>query len=427
MTAEVAVEGGASAPAIHAWEIATRQLEAAADRLGLDSGMRTLLGSCKRELTVNFPVRMDDGSIRMFTGYRVQHNLARGPAKGGLRYHPAVDLEEVKALAMWMTWKSAVVQIPYGGAKGGVAVDPKGLSPSELERLTRRFATEISVLIGPQSDIPAPDFGTDAQVMAWVMDTYSMHRGYSEPGIVTGKPVSIGGSLGRMEATSQGLVFAIQEAAKRLDLELAGSRVAIQGYGNVGENAALILHALGCRIIAVSDSRGGIHRPEGLTPIEVARFKRQTGSVVGLPRTQVISNAELLEYECDILVPAALEGQIHGGNAERVRARMIAEGANGPTTPEADEILNRRGIPVIPDILSNAGGVIVSYFEWVQDREAFFWSLDEVNGRLRQIIVRAYDEVARLATEQKLSLRDAAYLLAVQRVAEATRIRGIYP
>jgi len=389
--------------------------------------MREMLSACKRELTVHFPVTMDDGSIRVFTGYRVQHNLARGPAKGGLRYHPAVDLDEVKALAMWMTWKCAVVGIPYGGAKGGVVVDPKALSRAELERLTRRFATEISVLIGPEADIPAPDVGTDAQVMAWIMDTYSMHMGYTERGVVTGKPISVGGSQGRNEATSQGVVYTIQEAARARNLELSGARVAVQGYGNVGEHAARILHSLGCRIVAVSDSRGGILRPEGLVPSEVSRYKQETGSVVGAPRTQPISNAELLEIDCDILVPAALEGQIHAGNAARIRATIVAEGANGPTAPEADAVLHQRGITVIPDILCNAGGVIVSYFEWVQAREALFWSLDEVNERLRGIIVPAYTKVASLAAEQDLPLRDAAYVLAVGRVAEATTTRGIYP
>jgi glutamate dehydrogenase (NAD(P)+) len=420
-------QSGSTAPVVHALDVAQAQFNAVADRLQLDQGMRDVLSSCQRELTVHFPVKLDDGRIHVFTGYRVQHNRARGTAKGGLRYHPAVDLDEVKALAMWMTWKCAVVGIPYGGAKGGVVVDPKSLSRAELERLTRRFATEISVLIGPEADVPAPDVGTDPQIMAWIMDTYSMHVGYTERGIVTGKPISVGGSQGRVEATSQGVAFAIEEAARRRNLELTGARVAIQGYGNVGENAARILHARGCRIIAVSDVNGAIYRPEGLVPADLSRFKQETGTVVGAPRTQPLTNAELLEIDCDVLVPAAIEGQIHAGNAERIQAAIVAEGANGPTTPEADTILQRRGVTVIPDIVCNAGGVIVSYFEWVQAREALFWSRDEVNERLRGIMMPAYEQVASLAAEQEITLREAAYVLAVRRVAEAATTRGIYP
>jgi glutamate dehydrogenase (NAD(P)+) len=410
-----------------ALDMALDQFDAAAVRLQLDTGVASVLRTCHRELAVNFPVRMDDGSIQVFTGYRVQHNLARGPAKGGLRYHPAVDLNEVRALAMWMTWKCAVVGIPYGGAKGGVVVDPKVLSRSELERLTRRFTSEISIIIGTNADIPAPDVGTDAQVMAWVMDTYSMQVGYSDPGVVTGKPISIGGSEGRVEATSRGVVYTVEQAAQRTGLELSGARVVVQGFGNVGMNAARILHEQGCKVVAVSDVHGGIVDSAGLNPADVQRFLEETGSVVGLPRAQTISNAELLELDCDILVPAAIEGQIHGGNAERIKARIIAEGANGPTTPDADAILARRGITVIPDILCNAGGVTVSYFEWVQSRDAYFWTLDEVNVQLRRIIVRAYEDVARVAQDQSLTLREAAYLLAVRRVAEALGTRGIYP
>jgi glutamate dehydrogenase (NAD(P)+) len=410
-----------------ALDMALDQFDAAAARLQLDAGVASMLRTCQRELAVNFPVKMDDGTIRIFTGYRVQHNLARGPAKGGLRYHPAVNLNEVRALAMWMTWKCAVVGIPYGGAKGGVIVDPKTLSRAELERLTRRFTTEISIIIGTNSDIPAPDVGTDAQIMAWVMDTYSMHMGYSDPGVVTGKPLSIGGSEGRVEATSRGVVYAIEQAAQRISLELKGARVVVQGFGNVGANAARILHEQGCTIIAVSDVNGAIFDPAGLRPADVVRFREETATVVGMPRAQGITNAELLELECDILVPAAIEGQIHGKNAEQIKTRLIAEGANGPTTPEADAILARRGIVVIPDILCNAGGVTVSYFEWVQSRDAFFWTIDEVNAQLRRIIVRAYNEVARVAEDQSLTLREAAYLLAVRRVAEALTTRGIYP
>jgi glutamate dehydrogenase (NAD(P)+) len=410
-----------------ALDMALDQFDTAAARLQLDPGLASVLRTCHRELAVNFPVRMDDGSVRVFTGYRVQHNLARGPAKGGLRYHPDVNLNEVRALAMWMTWKCAVVGIPYGGAKGGVVVDPRALSRPELERLTRRFTSEISIIIGTNADIPAPDVGTDAQIMAWVMDTYSMEVGYSDPGVVTGKPLSIGGSEGRVEATSRGVAYTIEQAAQRIGVELHGARVAVQGFGNVGMNAARILHDQGCRIIAVSDVHGGIVNPDGLNPADVQRFMEETGSVIDLPRAQTISNAELLELECDILVPAAIEGQIHGGNAERIKARIVAEGANGPTTPEADTILTRRGITVIPDILCNAGGVTVSYFEWVQSRDAYFWTLDEVNAQLRRIIVKAYEDVARVAEEQSVTLREAAYLLAVRRVSEALSIRGIYP
>ncbi len=420
-------QGGSIAPAMNALDMALEQFDATAARLQLDPGLARVLRVCQRELAVNFPVKMDDGSVRVFAGYRVQHNLARGPAKGGLRYHPDVGIDEVRALAMWMTWKCAVVGIPYGGAKGGVVVDPKLLSRPELERLTRRFTSEISIVIGTLRDIPAPDVGTDAQVMAWIMDTMSMHQGYSDPGSVTGKPLSIGGSEGRTEATSRGVIYTIEQAAQRLGLELKDARVVVQGFGNVGQHAARILHETGCRVIAVSDSRGAIADPSGLNPADVLRLKEETGSVVGFPRATAIGNTELLELECEILVPAALEGQIHAGNAERIRARIVAEGANGPTTPEADVILQRRGIVVIPDILCNAGGVTVSYFEWVQSRDAYFWSLDEVNTQLRRIIVRAFDDVARVADDQHLTLREAAYTLAVRRVADALGTRGIYP
>ncbi len=420
-------QGGSTAPAMSALDIALEQFDATVARLRLDPGLAAVLRTCHRELAVNFPVKMDDGTVRVFTGYRIQHNLARGPAKGGLRYHPDVNLDEVRALAMWMTWKCAVVEIPYGGAKGGVIVDPKILSRAELERLTRRFATEISIVIGTLSDIPAPDVGTDAQIMAWIMDTYSMHQGYSEPGVVTGKPLSIGGSEGRTAATSRGVVYTIEEAARQIGLDLSGARVVVQGFGNVGYNAARILHEMGCRVIGVSDSGGGIVEPAGLNPADVQRFSQETGSVAGFPRARTVSNAELLELECEVLVPAALEGQIHAGNAGRIKTRILAEGANGPTTPEADDILHRRGILVIPDILCNSGGVTVSYFEWVQSRDAYFWTLEQVNTQLRRIIIRAYDEVARVAGDQNLTLRQAAYQLAVQRVADAIATRGIYP
>ena len=420
MTQEIA---GAST----AWQVALQQYDRAADKLNLGAAVREVLRQPKREVTVHFPVQMDDGSINVFTGYRVWHNVTRGPAKGGIRFHPQVDLAEIRALAMWMTWKCACVKIPYGGAKGGVTCDPKKLSMRELERLTRRFTTELGEMIGPDSDIPAPDVNTNAQVMAWMMDTYSMHRGYSVTGVVTGKPVSIGGSEGRQEATGRGVVYMVQEAAKAVDLELRGARVAVQGFGNAGEAAARFLTELGARVVAVSDSRGGVFDGDGLDLPLVTRHKQETGSVIGAPRTRAVSNDELLELDCDVLVPAALEGVITERNAPRIRARIIAEAANGPTSPEADDILRQRGVVVIPDILCNAGGVTVSYFEWVQDREEFFWSLDEINARLRRIMVRAYDDVQRTATEHDIDLRLAAYMLAVSRVAEATMTRGIYP
>jgi glutamate dehydrogenase (NAD(P)+) len=407
--------------------VAQAEFDRAADRLRLNPNVRGVLREPKRELTVHFPVELDDGSIEVFTGYRIHHNLTRGPAKGGIRYHPSVALDEVKALAMLMTWKCAVVKIPYGGAKGGVTCDPKQMSLRELERMTRRYTTEISVLIGPDSDIPAPDVNTNAQTMAWMMDTISMHQGYSVPAVVTGKPIAIGGSEGRLDATGRGVVYCVQEAAKTLKMELRDARVAVQGFGKVGGATARLLHELGCRIVAVSDMGGGVFRRDGIDPALVRRHQQENGSVAGAPRTDRISNAELLELECDILVPAALEGQITRDNAERVKARLIAEGANGPTTPEADAILGAKGTTIIPDILCNAGGVTVSYFEWVQDRDAFFWSLEEINARLRRAMTRAFEDTLRVAREHDVDLRAAAYMLAVGRVAEATLTRGIYP
>jgi glutamate dehydrogenase (NAD(P)+) len=418
----VVSEGAASA-----WHVALQQYDRAADRLNLGPAVREVLRNPKREVTVRFPVQMDDGSTRVYTGYRVWHNVTRGPAKGGIRFHPQTDLEEIRALAMWMTWKCACVKIPYGGAKGGVTCDPKQLSRRELERLTRRYTTEIGDIIGPDSDIPAPDVNTNAQVMAWMMDTYSMHRGYSVPGVVTGKPVSIGGSEGRQEATGRGVIYTIQEAAKVIGLDLQGARVVVQGYGNAGESAARYIAEIGAKVVAVSDSRGGVFGPDGLDLSLVTRHKQETGSVVGTPRTRPVSNEELLELDCDILIPAALEGMITERNASRVRARIIAEAANGPTSPEADDVFRERGVLVIPDILCNAGGVTVSYFEWVQDREEFFWSIDEINARLRRIMVRAFDDVQRTAVEHDVDLRMAAYMLSVSRVAEATLTRGFYP
>ena len=414
-------------PAVSPLKTALAQLDTAADRLHLDDGMRSILAACKRELSVHFPVKMDNGSTRVFSGYRVQHNLARGPAKGGIRYHPAVSLDEVRALAMWMTWKSAVVNIPYGGAKGGVIVDPKTLSPTELEKLTRRYATEISIVIGPNEDIPAPDMGTDGRIMAWIMDTISMHRGYTEAGVVTGKPVSVGGTLGRQEATGRGILYVVQEAAKQYGVALEDASVAVQGFGNVGAVAASLLAKAGARVVAVSDSAGGLSNERGLAIDALARLKAEGVALAKAPGGDPITNEQLLTLPVDFLIPAAMEGQITAANAAAVRARFVVEGANGPTTPEADAALAARGTVVVPDILANAGGVIVSYFEWVQDLQFYFWEEDEVNERLHHIITRAYGDVARTAHEQKVSLREAAMLLAVSRVVEATRVRGIYP
>jgi glutamate dehydrogenase (NAD(P)+) len=409
------------------WAVAQSQFDHAAEQLDLDPGLRKVLRVPKRELTVNFPVTMDDGHVEVFTGYRVQHNLSRGPAKGGIRYHQDVTLDEVRALSMWMTWKCAVVDIPYGGGKGGVIGDPKKLSQRELEGLTRRFTTEISPLIGPDRDIPAPDVNTNAQTMAWIMDTFSMHHGYTISGVVTGKPIAVGGSLGRNEATARGAVFTLQQASKSRDLPLSGATVAIQGYGNAGSIAADLLAAEGSTIIAVSDSSGGIHNPAGLDPAKVSAWQREHGTVVGFPGSEEVSNAGLLELECDILVPAALENQITGANADRVKARIVAEAANGPTTPEADAILYDRGIFLIPDILCNAGGVTVSYFEWVQDMQSFFWTEQRINESLREIMDRAFEAVHTMSHRREVDMRTAAYMVAVARVAEATTLRGLYP
>jgi glutamate dehydrogenase (NAD(P)+) len=416
-----------TAPAINAWDVAQRQFDLAAERLDLDPGLRLILREPKRELTVHFPVKMDDRSVRVFTGYRVQHNLGRGPAKGGIRYHQDVTLDEVKALAMWMTWKCAVVGIPFGGGKGGVVVDPKKLSLREIEGLTRRFTTEISVFIGPQSDIPAPDVNTNPQTMAWMMDTYSMHVGYTVPAVVTGKPIPLGGSEGRNEATAQGAVYTIIDAAAQLGIDLPKATVAVQGYGNAGAVAAQLMAGLGSKIVAVSDSTGAIHKPGGLDPGAVLSWKQEHHSVLGFPGTREISNAELLEVECDILIPAALENQITAANAGKIQARIVAEAANGPTTPEADDILYANDKFVIPDILCNAGGVTVSYFEWVQDLERDFWSVGQVHDKLRGIMANSFAGTLEVSQREKVNMRTAAYMLAVQRVADATTVRGLYP
>ncbi len=416
-----------TAAQINPWEVAQRQFDLAADRLSLDPGLRRVLREPRRELTVHFPVKMDDGSVQVFTGYRVQHNVGRGPAKGGIRYHQDVSLDEVKALAMWMTWKCAVVAIPYGGGKGGVIVDPKKLSLKEIEALTRRFTTEIEVLIGPERDIPAPDVNTNAQVMAWMMDTYSMHAGYTVPGVVTGKPISLGGSEGRNEATARGAVYCIVEAADQLGMDLKRARVAVQGFGNAGSIAARLIADEGSSVVAVSDSTGGIQRPDGLDIDRVIAWKNEHGTVQGFPGARDVTNADVLEVDCDILIPAALENQITARNARAISAKVIAEAANGPTTPEADEILFDRGVFMIPDILCNAGGVTVSYFEWVQDLNRDHWSERIVNAKLKDIMVRAFGETLHLAHQEEVNMRTGAYLLAVQRVADATSMRGLYP
>ena len=413
--------------AVNPWAVAQQQFDLAAERLGLDQGMRAVLREPRRELTVHFPVHMDDGSVRVFTGYRVQHNLGRGPAKGGIRYHQDVSRDEVKALAMWMTWKCAVVGIPYGGGKGGVIVDPKKLSIREVEALTRRFFTEIEILIGPEKDIPAPDVNTNAQIMAWMMDTYSMHAGYTVPGVVTGKPISLGGSEGRNEATARGTVFCIIEATRHLGMELNKSRVAIQGFGNAGSIAATLISAEGSTVVAVSDSTGGIHNASGLDIVKVIAWKKEHGTVQGFPGAVDVSSSDVLTVDCDILIPAALENQITEANAGDIKARLIAEAANGPTTPEADRILWKKSKFMIPDILCNAGGVTVSYFEWVQDLNRDHWSEQVVNEKLKEIMVKAFSETLQIAQRDSIDMRTAAYLLAVQRVADATAMRGLDP
>jgi glutamate dehydrogenase (NAD(P)+) len=417
----------AHAPAENPFHTAIAQLDAVAGRIGLDHGMRDVLAHCHREFSVNFPVKMDDGTIRIFTGYRVHHNEARGPVKGGLRYSADVSIDEVRALAMWMTWKCAVAGLPYGGAKGGVVVDPKTLSKGELERMTRRFAAEIGILIGPDEDVPAPDMGTDAQVMAWIMDTYSMMHGHSVPAVVTGKPVTIGGSSGRYEATGRGVLFVTQEACRDAGVALEGATVAVQGFGNVGSVAAKLLQDAGARIVAISDMHGGLHDDAGIDVAAIIAMQRERTSLPFDAPGRRITNDDLLALPVDILIPAATEGQIHTGNAGRVSARIVIEAANGPTTADGDRILRDRGVYVVPDIVANSGGVIVSYFEWVQDLQSFFWEENEVNSRLERIIKKSFQEVAAIRTRESCSLREAAYILAVSRVVEATTVRGIFP
>jgi len=405
------------------YEVALEQLDIAAGKLGLDLAIHEMLKRPMRVIIVNVPVLMDNGYTRVFTGYRVQYSDALGPTKGGIRYHPDLALDEVIALAAWMTFKTAVVGLPLGGAKGGVRCNPKEMSLSELERLTRGYTRAISKFIGSNIDIPAPDVYTNEQIMAWIMDEYNEITGEYTPGVVTGKPINIGGSRGRSEATSRGLVYTVIEAATHLGIELKGATVAIQGYGNVGSHAAEILHEFGCKIIAVSDSKGGIYNPTGLDPLEVKEHKDKTGSVVSFPRAKNVTNEKLLELECDILVPAALENQITQENAHNIKAKIIAEGANGPTTPEADKILYERGIFVIPDILANAGGVTVSYFEQVQNQMNYYWTEEEVNSKLETVMRNSFREVSLISKEYGAPMRTASYILAVKKIANAIKTR----
>ena len=414
---------------INPLDVAMRQVDIAAERLKLDLGVREKIKQTKRELIVHFPVKMDDGSVKIFTGYRVQHNMTRGPGKGGIRYHPDVDLDEVKALAMWMTWKAAVVNIPFGGAKGGVQCDPKSMSLWELENMTRRITWEIAFLIGPDQDIPAPDVYTNPQVMAWIMDTYSILKGYTVHGVVTGKPLELGGSLGRFEATGKGVFITAQEATRHLNIPIEGARVVVQGCGNVGGIAAQYFDRAGAKVIAISDSSGGIYNENGLNVSAVLDCKKRYSCLI-TPEARAgveITNEELLELGCDILIPAALENQITHKNAPKIKTKIIAEGANGPTTPEADEILYDRGIFVVPDILANAGGVTVSYFEWAQNLQELLWSEEEISDRLTRIMRKSFAEVLNISQRDKVDMRTAALMLGIGRVAEATKLRGIYP
>jgi len=412
---------------LNPFRISQIQFDIAAEYLKLDPGLRQVLRSPKRVLEVSIPTKMDNGQLKVFTGYRVQHNIARGPSKGGIRYHPNVTLDEVKALAAWMTWKTATVNIPYGGGKGGVICDPKRMSKGELERMTRRYASEILPIIGPERDIPAPDVYTDAQTMAWIMDTYSMTVGYSTLSVVTGKPISLGGSLGRNEATARGCLFVTEEACKAKKIPLRGATVAIQGFGNAGSVAARLFAEKKAKIVAVSDSRGGVYNPRGIDPLKAIRYKERSGTVVGMPGASRISNDDLLTLKCDILIPAALENVITLHNADQIKAKIIAEAANGPTTPHADEVLHRKGIFMLPDILANAGGVTVSYFEWAQDLQGYFWEENEVNARLEKVMKRAFADVYETMRKYHTHPRAAAYILAVGRVAEATLVRGLFP
>ena len=410
-----------------AWQTALAQFDNVSKIMLLSKDVHQLLRNFERILTVSVPIRMDNGSLRVFSGFRVQHNSARGPYKGGVRYHPDLTLDDLKALAMEMTWKCSLVGVPFGGAKGGIICNPKVLSKGELERLTRRFTYAIMPIIGIEKDIPAPDVNTNEQIMAWMMDTYSMNNGYCIPGIVTGKPVNIGGSLGRTDATGLGITFTIANAIKSKKINFKGLKVAIQGYGNVGSTVGKLLSEMGCKIVAVSSSKGGVFDPKGLNHIALMKHYKEHGSFDNFPRAESITNEALLELPCDVLVPAALGNQITGENAGKIKAKLIVEGANGPTTLEADQVLTERKIPVVPDILANAGGVIVSYFEWVQDVQCYFWCEHEVNARLKNLMERSYQEVHSLSQKKKLNMRTAAMILAVKKVADAISVRGLYP
>jgi glutamate dehydrogenase (NAD(P)+) len=423
----VAVEAPISHLRENPFEIAKEQLRRVAALFDIDSSLVGVLGECKKAVEVSIPVGMDDGTTQVFRGYRVTHNVARGPSKGGIRFHPDVTLDEVKALAMWMSWKCALMGIPFGGAKGGVVVNPKLLSRGELERMTRRYTSEIINEIGPEKDIPAPDVGTDGSVMAWIFDTYSMNKGHSVLGVVTGKPLTIGGSLGRVEATARGSLYCIRDAVAKRDSRLAGMTVAVQGFGHVGSNLAKLLHEQGARVVAISDSTVALYNPNGIDIPVAFAHKLEHGTLAGLREAEQMTNDELLLLDVDILAPCALEQVITELNADQVRASIICEGANGPVTPAADAILDDKGILILPDVLANAGGVVVSYFEWVQGLQEYFWKETEVNAKLNDIMSRAFDETWDLAEVRKVKLRDAAYGLAVQRVADATTTRGIYP
>jgi glutamate dehydrogenase (NAD(P)+) len=422
-----AVEAGATHLRENPFEIARNQLRRVAEAFDIDPNLVAVLGACKKAVEVSVPVAMDDGHTEVFKGYRVTHNVARGPSKGGIRYHPDVTLDEVKSLAMWMTWKCALMGIPFGGAKGGVVCDPKRLSRSELERLTRRYTSEIINEIGPEKDIPAPDVGTDGSVMAWIFDTYSMNKGHSVLGVVTGKPLTIGGSLGREEATARGALYCIRDAVAKQDRSLAGMRAAVQGFGNVGSFLAKFLHEEGAIVVAISDSTVALHNPKGIDVPAAFAHKRENHTLAGLRDAEQITNDELLLLDVDVLAPCALEQVITERNADRVRASIICEGANGPVTPSADAILEDKGVLILPDVLANAGGVVVSYFEWVQGLQEYFWKEVEVNAKLNDIVSRAFDETWETALKRDMPMRVAAYGLAVQRVAEATVTRGIYP
>ena len=409
------------------WEMARSQLRQTASQIGMEDSMLNVLLECKKCVAVSVPTRMDDGSVRVFEGFRCTHNVARGPSKGGIRYHHQVTLEETKALAMWMTWKCALMGLPFGGAKGGVVVNPKELSVSELERMTRRYTTEIINFIGPEADIPAPDVGTSPREMAWIFDTYSMNKGYSVLGVVTGKPLEVGGSVGRVEATARGAAFCVREALRKQDLSIENQRVAVQGFGNVGSNLAVILAGQGATIVALSDSHGGVHNADGIDVQAALAHKKDSGSLEGLSGAETITNDELLLVDCDVLAPCALEQVITDENADQIKASIVCEGANGPVTPDADVILDERGVLVLPDVLANAGGVVVSYFEWVQGLQEYFWKEAEVNAKLNDIITRAFNETWATHESRNVSMRLGAYGLAVRRVAEATTTRGIYP